>query len=37
MPRGSWLQYRVQLDWLEELALSPGQSRDFIREIAHHL
>ncbi|MFJ9853354.1 helix-turn-helix domain-containing protein [Streptomyces sp. NPDC101150] len=30
-------KYRAQLDWLEELALSPEQSRDFIREIAHQL
>jgi transcriptional regulator with XRE-family HTH domain len=30
-------KYRAQLDWLEELALSPDESRDFIRDIAHHL
>ncbi|MFE9421593.1 helix-turn-helix domain-containing protein [Kitasatospora sp. NPDC006697] len=30
-------KYRAQLDRLEELALSPGQSRDLIREIAHQL
>ncbi|MEU1263504.1 helix-turn-helix transcriptional regulator [Streptomyces cellulosae] len=30
-------KYRAQLDLLEGLALSPERSRDFIREIAHHL
>ncbi|MFI0895013.1 helix-turn-helix domain-containing protein [Streptomyces sp. NPDC020983] len=30
-------KYRAQLDWLEELALSPEESRDFIRDIAHDL
>ncbi|MGA5263358.1 helix-turn-helix domain-containing protein [Streptomyces griseoincarnatus] len=30
-------KYRAQLDLLEGLALSPERSRDYIREIAHHL
>jgi transcriptional regulator with XRE-family HTH domain len=30
-------KYRAQLDWLQELALPPDKSRDFIREIAHQL
>lgn len=30
-------KYRAQLDWLEEQALSPNRSRDFIRDIAHQL
>jgi hypothetical protein len=30
-------KYRAQLDWLEEQALSPSLSRDFIRKIAHQL
>jgi hypothetical protein len=30
-------KYRAQLDWLEELALNPAQSRDFIHEITHSL
>ncbi|MFJ5676319.1 helix-turn-helix domain-containing protein [Streptomyces sp. NPDC093097] len=34
---GQLAKYRAQLDWLERLTLSPEQSRDFIREIAHHL
>lgn len=34
---GQLAKYRAQLDLLEELALPSGQSRDFIREIAHHL
>ncbi|MFI1204778.1 helix-turn-helix transcriptional regulator [Streptomyces sp. BHT-5-2] len=34
---GQLAKYRTQLDWLEELALPPDQSRDFIGEIAHHL
>ncbi|MFE7316372.1 helix-turn-helix domain-containing protein [Streptomyces sp. NPDC057555] len=34
---GQLEKYRAQLDWLEELALPPNPSRDFIREIAHHL
>jgi transcriptional regulator with XRE-family HTH domain len=34
---GQLAKYRAQLDWLEELALSPDESRDFIREIAHRL
>jgi transcriptional regulator with XRE-family HTH domain len=32
---GQLAKYRAQLDLLEELALSPERSRDFIREIAH--
>jgi hypothetical protein len=31
------VKYRAQLDWLEELALPPEKSRDFIRDITHHL
>ncbi|GGT28516.1 hypothetical protein GCM10010243_00850 [Streptomyces matensis] len=34
---GQLAKYRAQLDLLEGLALSPERSRDFIREIAHHL
>ncbi|MFI2505974.1 helix-turn-helix domain-containing protein [Streptomyces sp. NPDC018972] len=34
---GQLAKYRAQLDLLEDLALSPERSRDFIREIAHHL
>lgn len=34
---GQLAKYRAQLDLLEELALPPGQSRDFIREVAHQL
>jgi transcriptional regulator with XRE-family HTH domain len=34
---GQLAKYRAQLDWLEDLALPPDQSRDFIREIAHQL
>lgn len=34
---GQLAKYRAQLDWLEDLALSPEESRDFIRDIAHHL
>ena len=34
---GQLAKYRAQLDLLESLALSPERSRDFIREIAHHL
>jgi transcriptional regulator with XRE-family HTH domain len=34
---GQLTKYRAQLDLLEELALSPERSRDFIREIAHQL
>ena len=34
---GQLAKYRAQLDLLEELALSPERSRDFIREIAHQL
>ncbi len=34
---GQLAKYRDQLDLLEGLALSPERSRDFIREIAHHL
>jgi transcriptional regulator with XRE-family HTH domain len=30
-------KYREQFDWLEELALPPDQSREFIRTIAHQL
>ncbi|MGA5019531.1 helix-turn-helix domain-containing protein [Streptomyces griseoincarnatus] len=30
-------KYRAQLDLLEGLALSPERSRDYIRQIAHHL
>ncbi|MDT0318470.1 helix-turn-helix domain-containing protein [Streptomyces millisiae] len=30
-------KYRAQLDWLQELALTPGPSRAFIREIANQL
>jgi transcriptional regulator with XRE-family HTH domain len=32
---GQLAKYRDQLGWLEELALSPERSRDFIGEIAH--
>jgi transcriptional regulator with XRE-family HTH domain len=34
---GQLAKYRAQLDLLQDLALSPEQSRDFIREIAHQL
>jgi transcriptional regulator with XRE-family HTH domain len=34
---GQLAKYRAQLDLLEDLALSPERSRDFIRDIAHHL
>ncbi|MFD6036404.1 helix-turn-helix domain-containing protein [Streptomyces griseoincarnatus] len=34
---GQLAKYRAQLDLLEGLALSPERSRDYIREIAHHL
>ncbi|WP_055588048.1 helix-turn-helix domain-containing protein [Streptacidiphilus griseoplanus] len=34
---GQLAKYRAQLDWLEELALPPRQSRDFIRAIARQL
>jgi hypothetical protein len=34
---GQLAKYRAQLDLLEDLALSPERSRDFIREIAHQL
>lgn len=34
---GQLAKYRAQLDWLEDLALSPERSRDFIREIARQL
>jgi transcriptional regulator with XRE-family HTH domain len=34
---GQLAKYRAQLDWLEELALPPKRSRDFIHQIAHHL
>lgn len=34
---GQLAKYRAQLDLLEDLALSPEQSRDFIREITHQL
>lgn len=34
---GQLAKYRAQLDWWEDLALSPERSRDFIREIAHQL
>jgi transcriptional regulator with XRE-family HTH domain len=30
-------KYRAHLDLLEDLALSPARSRDFISDIAHHL
>ncbi|MET4922727.1 helix-turn-helix transcriptional regulator [Streptomyces sp. PSRA5] len=34
---GQVAKYRAQLDLLENLALPPGQSRDFIRELARQL
>jgi hypothetical protein len=34
---GQLAKYRAQLDWLENLALSPEESRDFIRDVAHRL
>lgn len=34
---GQLAKYRAQLDWSEELALSPERSRDLIREIARQL
>ena len=34
---GQLAKYRAQLDRLEETALPPGKSRDFIRDIAHRL
>ncbi|MDT0343094.1 helix-turn-helix domain-containing protein [Streptomyces litchfieldiae] len=34
---GQLTKYRAQLDLLEDLALSPERSRDFIREIARHM
>jgi hypothetical protein len=34
---GQLAKYRAQLDWLQDLALPPERSRDFIREIAHQL
>jgi hypothetical protein len=34
---GQLAKYRAQLDLLEELALPPERSHDFIREIAHQL
>ncbi|MFK0254417.1 helix-turn-helix domain-containing protein [Streptomyces sp. NPDC090445] len=30
-------KYRVQLDWMEQLSLTPAASRDFIRNLAHEL
>lgn len=30
-------KYRSHLDWMERLALSPDESRDFIQDIARHL
>ncbi|KPC80273.1 MULTISPECIES: helix-turn-helix domain-containing protein [unclassified Streptomyces] len=30
-------KYRAHLDWMERIALSPGDSRDFIRSIAQQL
>ncbi|HEY5833861.1 helix-turn-helix domain-containing protein [Streptomyces sp.] len=34
---GQLAKYRAQLGLLEDLALSPDRSRDFIREVAHQL
>ncbi len=34
---GQLAKYRAQLDLLEDLALSPERSRDFIRRIARQL
>lgn len=34
---GQLAKYRAQLDLLQDLALSPERSRDFIREITHQL
>ncbi|MFD0268719.1 helix-turn-helix domain-containing protein [Streptomyces sp. NPDC127106] len=30
-------KYRVQLDWMERLSLTPAASRDFIRSLTHEL
>lgn len=34
---GQLAKYRAQLDWLEDLALPQDESRDVIRDVAHHL
>ncbi|GHJ34815.1 helix-turn-helix transcriptional regulator [Streptomyces sp. TS71-3] len=34
---GQLTKYRAQFEWLEELALPPERSRDFIRELARQL
>ncbi|WP_424887624.1 Scr1 family TA system antitoxin-like transcriptional regulator [Streptomyces sp. XH2] len=30
-------KYRAHLDWMERLALDPGSSREFIRDVAKQL